>query len=176
MQKKEKNKRPQPTEKRKTWPRNQKQSKNKICQKVQEEVETAKTQGDNAKTTPKKKRGETQKKEENQKQTKKLVIETGKNRKDQINDNWMHVRIDSLNHVTTRRNGQQSVEFGIMISLTRKDYQNMRSGKIFVAEATFCCKFCTKFKEIQKRISKKKKKRKTMNEWLFFIKLPKFRK
>ena len=71
----------------------------------------------------------------------------------------MHVRIDSLNHVTTRRNGQQSVEFGIMISLTRKDYQNMRSGKNFVAEATFCGKFCTNFKEIQKGISKKNEKR-----------------
>ena len=49
-------------------------------------------------------------KNEKHQKTKKIMIYTGKNqKKDQINDNWMHMRLGSPNHVTTRRNGQQSV-------------------------------------------------------------------
>ena len=74
-------------------------------QKVQEEVETAKTQGDNEKNTQKK-RNTKKKKARNKENNDK----NWKNQKDKINDNRMHMRLGSPNHVTTRRNCQQSVQ------------------------------------------------------------------
>ena len=55
------------------------------------------------------KKGETQKMKKSKK-IKKIMIYTEKIRKDRINDNRMHMRLGSPNHVTTRRNCQQSVQ------------------------------------------------------------------
>ena len=75
------------------------------------------------------------------KKTKKIMKNTGKIKKDQINDNCLHMRLDSPNHVTTRRNGQQSVQFEIMIfSNTQKITRTWDLEKI-VAEAIFLVKF-----------------------------------
>ena len=86
------------------------------------------------------------------------MIETEKIKKDQINDNCLHMRFDSHNHVTTRRNGQQSVQFEIMIfSKTRR----LR----FVAKAIFVLNFLQSEKKTRKRFQKKSK----IDEWMTFV-------
>ena len=78
------------------------------------------------------------------------MIETEKIKNDQINDNCLHMRFDSHNHVTTRRNGQQSVQFEIMIFL-------MNRRLLFVAKAIFVVNFqqSEKTRKRNKKIEKR---------------------
>ena len=139
-------------------------------QKVQEEVETAKTQGDNEKTT--KKRRNTKKRRKSK--TKKIMIKTEKKQKRP--DQWQLFAHGDLTRPTTSRHAamvNRAFNLKSWYFLTRKDYQNMRSGH-FVAKAIFLVNFLRSSKKNRKGFQKRSKN----DDWMtfFFIKLPKFRK
>ena len=148
---------------------NQKQSKKQNLQKVQEEVETAKTQGDNEKTTKKKEKHKKKKKIKNKENNDKNWKATEKTRSMTTVCTW-----DLTRPTTSRHAAMVNRAFNLKswYFLTRKDYQNMRSGHFLLQKQCFG-EFSTKLKKTERDF---KNDRKTMIEWLFFIKLPKFRK